>query len=76
MFVGNYQGQFNFLGRLSQPLTTIHKYETLQWAKQHPNGYMISVEKQQPEQALYVQAHREYWLVIRAADQVRQIRAL
>ena len=66
-FVGDYQGQLHFLGRLTQPLETIEQAELARWAQQHPNGYLIFLEKTKPEQAFYVQPHREYWLIFRTA---------
>jgi 4-amino-4-deoxy-L-arabinose transferase-like glycosyltransferase len=69
-FVGDYQGQFHFLGRLTQPLQVITLNDTSAWAEQHPNGYLIYLEKNQAEQAAYIQPHREHWLIFRNASQV------
>jgi hypothetical protein len=66
-FVGDYQGQLHFLGRLTQPLETINQPEVAKWVQQHPNGYLIFLEKTKPEQAFYMQPHREYWLIFRTA---------
>ena len=68
-FVGNYQGQLNFLGRLTQPLETIDSAQIPIWTQQHPNGYLIFLEKTQPVQAYFVQPHREYWLSFKTASQ-------
>lgn len=68
-FVGDYQGQLNFLGRLTQALPVISSAQAPAWAEQHPQGYLISLEKTQPAQADYVQAHREYWLIFRNSQQ-------
>lgn len=68
-FVGNYQGQLNFLGRLTQPLETIETIQIATWTQQHPNGYLIFLEKTKPTQAYYVQPHREYWLSFKTATQ-------
>ncbi|PPD31869.1 MAG: glycosyltransferase [Methylomonas sp.] len=67
-FVGDYQGQFHFLGRLTQPLTIITPDSASAWAAQHPNGYLIYLEKNQPQQAAYSQPHREHWLIFRTAE--------
>jgi len=75
-FVGNYQGQLQFLGRLTQPMPILSVNQAADWAERHRDGYLISVEKQKPAQAFYMQPHREYWLVIRNAGQAAQIKPL
>ena len=75
-FVGNYQGQLQFLGRLSQPMPILAANQVEAWVGQHAEGYLISVEKQKPLQAFYVQPHREYWLVIRPARLVAELKPL
>lgn len=67
VFVGDYQGQLHFLGRLTQPLETIEREQTADWAQQHPDGYLIFLEKTKPAQAYYLQPHREYWLFFKTA---------
>lgn len=75
-FVGNYQGQFNFLGRMTQPLPVISSEQISSWVEQHPNGYLVSIEKHKPENAAYTQPHREHWLIFRTAAQaIASIRA-
>jgi len=69
-FVGDYEGQLHFLGRITQPLEVIDSSQALDWTKTHPNGYMIYLERTRPSQAAYIQPHREYWLVFRTAAQV------
>ncbi|MGR8952112.1 MAG: ArnT family glycosyltransferase [Gammaproteobacteria bacterium] len=69
LFVGDYQGQFNFLGRLEQPITVMSRKKARHWARQHPDGFLISLNKSKPEQAYYVQPHREHWLIFNTADQ-------
>lgn len=68
VFVGDYQGQFNFLGGFTQPLPVIETEQAALWAQQHPSGYLISLERNRPEQAAYIQPHREHWLVFKAAQ--------
>jgi 4-amino-4-deoxy-L-arabinose transferase-like glycosyltransferase len=68
-YVGDYQGQLHYLGRLTQPLQTIEPRQVRVWAEQHPDGYLIYLEKTKPAQAYYIQPHREYWLVFRTAEQ-------
>ena len=69
-FVGDYQGQLHFLGRLTRPIKVINKQQTREWAQQHPSGILISLEKAEPQQALYAQPHREYWLIFRNSEQI------
>ena len=75
-FVGNYQGQLQFLGRLLQPMPTLSANQVMAWAEQHTQGYLISVERQKPRQAFFQQPHREYWLVIRPAWQAAELKPL
>ncbi|MDD4913624.1 MAG: glycosyltransferase family 39 protein [Methylococcales bacterium] len=75
-YVGNYQGQFNFLGRLRWPLPVLTLEQAGGWAGRHPDGFLISVEKEKPLDAVFMQGHREYWLVFRPAGQYRQINPL
>lgn len=69
VFVGDYQGQLHFLGRLTQPLETIEREQTAEWAQQHPDGYLIFLEKTKPAQAYYIQPHREYWLFFKTSTE-------
>jgi len=39
--VGKYHAQFQFLGRLRQPLTALHGEALPAWAATHPDGYVI-----------------------------------
>lgn len=70
VFVGDYQGQFNYLGRMTQPLTAIGAAQASDWALQHSDGYLIYLEKRKPEHMVYLQPHREHWLVFKTAPQV------
>ena len=40
--IGHYDDQYNFLGRLKQPLTIINQSQTKKWAKAHPNGWIVA----------------------------------
>lgn len=73
-FVGNYQGQFNFLARMKEPLTTIEEAEITQWARAHPGGYLVFLSKDKPEHTVYSQLHREHWLYLRAATDFLSIK--
>ncbi|HEY9164021.1 MAG TPA: phospholipid carrier-dependent glycosyltransferase [Magnetovibrio sp.] len=42
-YVGKYHGEFQFLGRLEQPVTTLNSMEEGRvWAAQHPNGVVVA----------------------------------
>lgn len=42
-FTGKYHGQYQFTGRLEQPIDIISNFEKLRsWAEQHPTGYIIA----------------------------------
>lgn len=75
-FVGDYQGQLQFLGRMTESLPALSGDRLLTWVRQHPDGYLISLEIEQPLDAVFLQAHREYWLVIRPAWQLRKLKAI
>jgi len=75
-FVGNYQGQLHFLGRLQQILPTLTKEQVAEWATEHPQGCLISMEKQKPSAAEFLQAHREYWLVFRRVEDITGLKPL
>ncbi len=41
-FVGKYFGQFQFLGRLTEPLDVLESFQEIpQWTAAHPNGYLV-----------------------------------
>lgn len=58
--VGKYHAQFQFLGRLRQPLTVLHKEQLPAWADTHPDGYVIyPCERWQPAPSgVYSQPYR------------------
>jgi hypothetical protein len=67
-FVGDYQGQFQFLGKLQRPLPVIDSQQSGEWRAAHPGGILISVEREPARQAMHQQLHREYWLIFRGAQ--------
>lgn len=69
-YVHNYQGQFHFLGRLTQPIEVVPRDGRVQWAADHPEGYLISVQRDADPLASYKQRQRERWLTFRSARQV------
>ena len=71
-FVGNYQGQLHYLGRLTQPIPIIASEQAKEWVMQHPGGYLISLENKPAAATTYQQLHREDWLIFRNAQQVLQ----
>ena len=75
-FVGNYQGQLQFLGHLTRALPVLKSDQVSEWVEQHPQAYLISLERERPETAFMVQGHREYWLVFRRANEHRELKPL
>ena len=69
-YVGNYQGQFHFLGRLTQAIDVVANDQVRHWASTHPDGYLITVEKQKDTNVSYIQRLRERWLVFRTGRQM------
>ncbi len=39
--IGKYHAQFQFLGRLRQPLNVLHSEQLAAWAAAHPDGYVV-----------------------------------
>lgn len=67
--VGKYHDRFQFLGRLTQPVTVIGSAQVLTWARAHPQGYVVAYFKHRLNTAaaaapLYVQPYRSQWLTI------------
>jgi hypothetical protein len=77
---GNYEGQFHFAGRLSQPITELWDAPALQaFAKEHPDGLIITHPDQLEASALryglLVQPFRSSWLEIWSASTLADLRA-
>lgn len=70
-YVNNYQGQFHFLARLTQPIEVVPYNQLLSWATEHPKGYLMSVEKQPDLDSIYLQRQRERWLIFRTGAQMQ-----
>ncbi len=68
-YVGKYHGEFQFLGRLTQPLTTMQTFKDAEtWARANPTGMIIATRRKseippQPE-PLSVQPYRGKFLVM------------
>ena len=68
-YVGKYHGEFQFLGRLSQPLTTLQSLKDGQaWAQQNRTGVVIATMRQKDIPAspapMRVQPYRGKYLVM------------
>lgn len=49
-YTGKYYGQYQFTGRLPQPIEVISERKAIeQWVKSHPQGYVLAVYKARPE---------------------------
>ncbi len=52
-YTEKYHNQFQFLGRLTQPLTLLNSKDTLEtWIKSHPTGFFVIQYEQLPEKML------------------------
>ena len=73
--LGKYHNQYQFLGRLEQPLTVIETSGLQTWADQHPDGYVVGYHRELPEetgpQPAYIQPYRGQWLSIWPARDVQ-----
>lgn len=73
---GGYDNQFQFLGRLSHPLSVVYgDNSSYAWAKTHPQGLMVVYFEQEPHlpagvRAVYSQPFRGDWLAILPAADV------
>ena len=69
-----YDGQFDFLGRLTQPIEQLAEGKALRvWAKAHPRGlivsYPVTLTSFDRSKAVYVQPFRGVWLSIWPAQE-------
>lgn len=75
--LGGYEGQFTFLGRLTQPLTTLTEKTARAWAETHPDGLIVAIHRRPrdlswPRQPEFVYPHRgRHCLGWRASDLVQ-----
>lgn len=73
MYVGNYQGEFNFLGRLHSPVTERTPARAAEWALRNPDGLVVSRAKRLRLRGSPAPEHRQSYkgdelLVFRARD--------
>lgn len=68
-----YENQFQFLGRLQQPLVVLDDATVSEWARQHAQGRLVYTTRNlEPADFAYadlVQPYRGEWLLIERADQ-------
>lgn len=67
--ISKYHDQFQFTGRLTQPLVVITSNQQLiAWCTTHPDGYVIRYQDLVPEpgdpEPVYLQQYRNRWLTI------------
>ena len=67
--VGKYHDQFHFYGRLTRPLAVVQPSDAPAWARNHPNGWLVSYPRTAPATAAHVQRFRgRYLALIRATN--------
>jgi len=65
-FVGRYSGQFHFLGRLRRPFDLIEPDAMATWARSHPGGLVVRLERREavPANALRTWPYRDGTIAI------------
>lgn len=67
-----YENQFQYLGRLTRPITVVHPHTIDAWALAHPDGRIIHYAEpltvEDLQHAEFVQPFRSSWLLIERAD--------
>lgn len=79
-YLGDYEGQFHFAGRLRHSITTVAEGASLQnFARTHPNGLIVThpetLDANDLRYALLVQPFRSSWVVIWPAVSLADLRA-
>jgi hypothetical protein len=65
--VRRYHSQFEFYGRLTQPVIQLKIDQALAWAEQHPDGYLVVIDKGSLEKypkAVFTQPYRSGYLAV------------
>lgn len=78
--VANYHAQYQFLGRLEQPLVELSAEEVGRWSHAHPKGYAVIYVKEtgrwlEAVEPLHMQPYRGGMAVLVAASDVAALRA-
>lgn len=79
-YLGNYEGEFHFAGRLTHPITELYGDQALQdFARVHPDALVVAHPgKLTPEAlryALLVQPFRSSWVVVWSAASLADLKA-
>ena len=78
-YLGDYEGQFHFAGRLLHPITPINEATLQEFARTHPNGLIVThPETTNPNDLRYsllVQPFRSSWIVIWSAAALADLHA-
>jgi 4-amino-4-deoxy-L-arabinose transferase-like glycosyltransferase len=74
-YVGAYNGELHFLGRLQGRLEIIRPQAAADWAVRHPDGYLVGSADLAPPSALHVQRWRGKWFAIQSASQFVRVTA-
>jgi 4-amino-4-deoxy-L-arabinose transferase-like glycosyltransferase len=76
-YLGNYAGQFDFIGRLYNPPEVLGTSELFNWTKKHPEGRVIitfdgvpDFEKMKPE---YISWYRGSYIAIFSSNDVNRV---
>ena len=71
--LGNYHAQFQFAGRLEQPLAQVNTKELSAWLEKHPGGAVVVYVsgKREPASFLFSQPYCREMAVLLSADQAR-----
>jgi 4-amino-4-deoxy-L-arabinose transferase-like glycosyltransferase len=79
-YLGSYDGQFHFEGRLTRPVSELFSDQAVQdFARAHPDGLIVvhpeKLDARDLRYALLVQPFRSSWLVIWPASSLAELRA-